>query len=65
MIAREGPDGEIGRHSGLKIRRPLSGRGGSSPPPGTRYTEKYVIYQKLLDSEKLFHARKALVPVCF
>jgi hypothetical protein len=29
------PDGEIGRHSGLKIRRPLSGRGGSSPPPGT------------------------------
>ena len=29
-----GPDGEIGRRSGLKIRRP-QGRGGSSPPPGT------------------------------
>ena len=28
------PDGEIGRRSGLKIRRP-QGRGGSSPPPGT------------------------------
>src|ERR1700730_17171161 len=34
-ISSSGPDGEIGRHSGLKIRRPLSGRGGSSPPPGT------------------------------
>src|ERR1700761_3591029 len=30
----ESPDGEIGRRSGLKIRRP-QGRGGSSPPPGT------------------------------
>ena len=29
------PDGEIGRRSGLKIRRP-KGRGGSSPPPGTK-----------------------------
>jgi hypothetical protein len=29
------PDGEIGRRSGLKIRRP-QGRGGSSPPPGTK-----------------------------
>jgi hypothetical protein len=29
-----GPDGEIGRRSGLKIRRP-QGRGGSSPPLGT------------------------------
>ena len=29
------PDGEIGRRSGLKIRR-SQGRGGSSPPPGTR-----------------------------
>jgi hypothetical protein len=28
------PDGEIGRRSGLKIRRP-QGCGGSSPPPGT------------------------------
>ena len=28
------PDGEIGRRSGLKIRRP-QGRGGSSPPLGT------------------------------
>jgi hypothetical protein len=35
-IARQpsSPDGEIGRRSGLKIRRP-QGRGGSSPPPGT------------------------------
>ena len=31
---RECPDGEIGRRSGLKIRRP-QGRGGSSPPLGT------------------------------
>ncbi len=30
------PDGEIGRRSGLKIRRP-QGRGGSSPPLGTKY----------------------------
>ena len=30
----KGPDGEIGRRSGLKIRRP-QGRGGSSPPLGT------------------------------
>ena len=29
------PDGEIGRHSGLKIRREQS-HGGSSPPPGTK-----------------------------
>ena len=29
------PDGEIGRRSGLKIRRP-QGRGGSSPPLGTK-----------------------------
>jgi hypothetical protein len=29
-----GPDGEIGRRSGLKIRGP-QGCGGSSPPPGT------------------------------
>ena len=32
--SRQCPDGEIGRRSGLKIRRP-QGRGGSSPPPGT------------------------------
>src|ERR1700735_4595546 len=37
------PDGEIGRHSGLKIRRPLSGRGGSSPPPGTIPQLRYVV----------------------
>ncbi len=30
------PDGEIGRRSGLKIRREQS-HGGSSPPPGTTY----------------------------
>ena len=29
------PDGETGRRSGLKIRRP-QGRGGSIPPPGTK-----------------------------
>jgi hypothetical protein len=34
VSALPGPDGEIGRRSGLKIRRP-QGRGGSSPPPGT------------------------------
>ncbi len=34
MEASHRPDGEIGRRSGLKIRRP-QGRGGSSPPPGT------------------------------
>jgi hypothetical protein len=33
-VAQECPDGEIGRRSGLKIRRP-QGRGGSSPPLGT------------------------------
>ena len=30
------PDGEIGRHNGLKIRCPL-GRAGSSPAPGTKF----------------------------
>ena len=30
------PDGETGRRSGLKIRRP-QGRGGSNPPPGTKH----------------------------
>jgi hypothetical protein len=34
-IATPCPDGEIGRRSGLKIRRP-QGRGGSSPPLGTK-----------------------------
>lgn len=34
---RPGPDGEIGRHSGLKIRRFVSsGRTGSIPVPGTK-----------------------------
>ena len=33
----QSPDGEIGRRSGLKIRRP-QGRGGSSPPLGTKKT---------------------------
>ena len=35
------PDGEIGRRSGLKIRRP-QGRGGSSPPPGTNLTRLFI-----------------------
>ena len=30
------PDGETGRRSGLKIRRP-QGRGGSNPPLGTKF----------------------------
>jgi hypothetical protein len=34
MLEQSCPDGEIGRRSGLKIRRP-QGRGGSSPPLGT------------------------------
>tara|TARA_A100001201_G_scaffold83773_1_gene74342 strand:- start:251 stop:493 length:243 start_codon:yes stop_codon:yes gene_type:complete len=32
------PDGEIGRHNGLKIRCPL-GRAGSSPAPGTKFSK--------------------------
>ena len=36
------PDGEIGRRSGLKIRRP-QGRGGSSPPLGTKRVSKLII----------------------
>src|ERR1700677_4849333 len=35
------PDGEIGRRSGLKIRRP-QGRGGSSPPPGTSKIKQFL-----------------------
>ena len=38
----ERPDGEIGRRSGLKIRRP-QGRGGSSPPPGTNKINQFEI----------------------
>src|ERR1700679_3335436 len=38
-IVPESPDGEIGRRSGLKIRRP-QGRGGSSPPLGTNRINK-------------------------
>jgi hypothetical protein len=39
---RQCPDGEIGRRSGLKIRRP-QGRGGSSPPLGTNKTNNLII----------------------
>ncbi len=35
-IMRAGPDGEIGRRSGLKIRGPVKGCTGSTPVPGTR-----------------------------
>src|ERR1700730_11789186 len=41
-ISSSGPDGEIGRHSGLKIRRKQF-RGGSSPPPGTILQLRYVV----------------------
>jgi hypothetical protein len=49
-----GPDGEIGRRSGLKIRRP-QGRGGSSPPPGTNKI-KELIENSYSDSERLFRS---------
>ncbi len=45
------PDGEIGRRSGLKIRRP-QGRGGSSPPPGTILKLRYV-FQSIYLNELL------------
>lgn len=49
--SQTGPDGEIGRHSGLKIRREQS-HGGSSPPPGTILQLGYVI-QSIYFSEHL------------
>ncbi len=42
MNLQVGPDGEIGRHSGLKIRRPF-GNGGSSPPPGTKIRQALLV----------------------
>ena len=42
-----GPDGEIGRRSGLKIRIEQSS-GGSSPPPGTKSRERYIIERSLV-----------------
>src|SRR5208337_4676169 len=42
------PDGEIGRRSGLKIRRP-QGHGGSSPPPGTNTYMSYNIDYKCVE----------------
>ncbi len=36
LILFNGPDGEIGRHKGLKIPR-LNGRAGSIPAPGTSH----------------------------
>jgi hypothetical protein len=40
----DGPGGEIGRHSGLKIRRlPERGRTGSIPVPGTMPTDSFII----------------------
>ena len=41
-FSKASPDGEIGRRSGLKIRREQS-RGGSSPPPGTIIINKLSI----------------------
>ena len=63
--ARKCPDGEIGRRSGLKIRRP-QGRGGSSPPLGT--TDKPIKINSLQRKEPLttrgsFVVQTALVPV--
>src|SRR5277367_6884423 len=49
ILERSCPDGEIGRRSGLKIRRP-QGRGGSSPPPGTRINPGQILQV----SRKLF-----------
>ena len=44
------PDGEIGRHNGLKIRCPL-GRAGSSPAPGTFNREDNM--KEFLNSKKM------------
>ena len=50
MLEQSCPDGEIGRRSGLKIRRP-QGRGGSSPPLGTNLINHlsnfYVLWSEL------------------
>jgi hypothetical protein len=42
QLRRKSPDGEIGRRSGLKIRRP-QGRGGSSPPLGTNKNKGFTV----------------------
>jgi hypothetical protein len=64
-LSRACPDGEIGRRSGLKIRRP-QGRGGSSPPLGTK--DKTIKINNLQRHEPLttggaFVVQTALVPV--
>ena len=48
------PDGEIGRHNGLKIRCPF-GRAGSSPAPGILF---------LGDNMKEFFSSKKMSLVC-
>jgi hypothetical protein len=50
---KESPDGEIGRRSGLKIRREQS-RGGSSPPLGTKKSIIYVTAAQQTFFENLF-----------
>ena len=46
-------DGEIGRRSGLKIRRAQKACGGSIPPPGTTST---VVFR--LQAARLFSSRR-------
>ena len=55
----QSPDGEIGRRSGLKIRRP-QGRGGSNPPPGTNTINTI---QRLPFPG--YNIKTVLVPLCF
>ena len=56
-VAILSPDGEIGRRSGLKIRRP-QGRGGSSPPPGTKSTEDKHFITKALQENLSFYVQR-------
>jgi hypothetical protein len=58
-LSRACPDGEIGRRSGLKIRRP-QGRGGSSPPLGTK--NKTIKINNLQRHEPLTTGRRLRCP---
>jgi hypothetical protein len=58
-LSRACPDGEIGRRSGLKIRRP-QGRGGSSPPLGTK--DKTIKINNLQRHEPLTTGRRLRCP---
>jgi hypothetical protein len=67
-VAQEGPDGEICRHSGLKIRRPF-GNGGSSPPPGTkiaRYARQRIMQERGVRAKDLhdlqFASNRSVLP---